>query len=106
MLVGNVLLKDLMVIVMSDLKYLLMFLSVTSKNQKEYLVFVNTIAKLLMGDKFGYDAGSEYSDIVAFKANAKKVYKDGLKKPGTTLKPLKKQNLRVLKGGKNNIDQK
>ena len=106
MLVGNVLLKDLMVIVMSDLKYLLMFLSVTSKNQKEYLVFVNTVAKLLMGDKFGYDAGSEYADIVAFKANAKKVYKETVKNPDTTLKPLKKQNLRVLKGGKNNIDQK
>ena len=98
MLVGNVLLKDLMVIVVSDLKYLLMFLSVTSKNQKEYLVFVNTIAKLLMGDKFGYDAGSEYADIVAFK--------ETVKNPDTTLKPLKKQNLRVLKGGKNNIDQK
>ena len=40
-----------MVTVMSDLKYLLMFLSVTSKDQKEYLVFVNTLAKLLMGDK-------------------------------------------------------
>jgi hypothetical protein len=95
-----------MVILMSDLKYLLMFLSVTSKNQKEYLVFVNTIAKLLMGDKFGYDENSEYADIVVFKADAKKVYQESLKEPGTTLKPLKKQNLRVLKGGKDDIDQK
>tara|TARA_R100000081_G_C4701813_1_gene108033 strand:- start:280 stop:573 length:294 start_codon:yes stop_codon:yes gene_type:complete len=91
-----------MVTVMSDLKYLLMFLSVTSKDQKEYLVFVNTLAKLLMGDKFGYDNGSEYADVAAFKANAKRVYKDTLKEPGVTLKPLKKvvQKLTVLKGGK------
>jgi hypothetical protein len=98
-----------MVIVMNDLKYLLMFLSVTSKNQKEYLVFVNTLAKLLMGDKFGYDDGSDYADVAAFKANAKQVYKDRLKGPGTTLKPLKKvinQKLTILRGGKDDIDQK
>tara|TARA_R100000781_G_C4074484_1_gene125625 strand:- start:1243 stop:1524 length:282 start_codon:yes stop_codon:yes gene_type:complete len=93
---------------MSDLKYLLMFLSVTSKNQKEYLYYVNIIAQLLMGDKFGYDDGSDYADIAAFKANAKQVYKDRLKRPKTTLKPLKteKQTLKVLQGGKDDIDQK
>ena len=97
-----------MVIVMSDLKYLLMFLSVTSKNQKEYLYYVNIIAQLLMGDKFGYDDGSDYADIAAFKANAKQVYKDRLTRLKTTLKPLKteKQTLKVLQGGKDDIDQK
>ncbi len=106
MLVGSVLLKDLMVIKMNDLRYLLMYLSVTCKNQKEYLVYVNTLAKLLMGDKFGYDAGSDYADVAAFKANAKQVFKD-LKKTHTTLKPLKgeKQALKVLQGGKEKVDQ-
>ena len=94
-----------MVITMSsDLKYLLMFLSVTSRNQREYLVFVNTLAKLLMGDKFGYDDGTDYADVAAFKVNAKQVYKDRLQKSDTTLKPIKK--LTILKGGKDDIDQK
>jgi len=33
------------------------------------------------------------------------VYKETVKNPDTTLKPLKKQNLRVLKGGKGDIEQ-
>jgi len=104
MLVGNILLKDLTVIKMNDLKYLLIYLSVTCKNQKEYLLYVNTLAKLLMGDKFGYDAGSDHADVYDFKADAKQIFKDV--KTSTTLKPLKaeKQTLKVLQGGKK-VDQ-
>lgn len=94
---------------MSDLKYLLIFLSVVSKNQKEYLYYVNIIAQLLMGESFGYNYNHEFADVVAFKADAKQIYKDSTQKgtqKNTTLKPLKKNKLRIIKGGKDDIDQK
>ena len=88
---------------MNNLKHLLVLLSAVCKTQKEYLEHVNTLALMMMGDKFGYDEGREYADVVAFKAEAKKVFKDSTRK-GVVLKP-KKSKLVVLKGGKGDIEQ-
>ena len=56
-----------------------------------------------MGHKFGYDEGVDYADIHLFKAEARNLYKKKV-----VLKALRKgpAKLEILKGGRDDIDQK
>jgi hypothetical protein len=56
-----------------------------------------------MGHKFGYDEDSDYVDVYLFKAEARNLYKKKV-----ILNALKKgpTKLGVIKGGKDDIDQK
>ena len=91
-----------MVIRMNNVKELLTFLA-EHTDHKQYNQAVNVIAQLLMGHKFGYDEGIDYADISLFKAEARNLYKKKV-----VLKALKKgpTKLEILKGGKDDIDQK
>lgn len=81
-------------------------------DQKEYNKIVNTLAQLLMGNKFNYDKGSEYADVVLFKAEARNLYKHNANLAAVkdvTLTALGKKEpiqLKIIKGGKDDIDQK
>jgi len=91
-----------MVIRMNNVKELLTFLAECTDHE-QYDQAVNVIAQLLMGHKFGYDEGIDYADISLFKAEARNLYKKKV-----VLKALKKgpTKLEILKGGKDDIDQK
>ena len=91
-----------MVIRMNNVKELLTFLAECTDHE-QYDQAVNVIAQLLMGHKFGYDEGIDYADISLFKAEARNLYKKKV-----VLKALKKgpTKLEIVKGGKDDIDQK
>ena len=91
-----------MVIKMNNVKELLIFLA-EHADHKQYDQVVNVIAQLLMGHKFGYDEGVDYADIHLFKAEARNLYKKKV-----VLKALRKgpAKLEILKGGRDDIDQK